>query len=261
MFGIERLQKIRELVIKNKSIEVVKLSVELNVSEVTIRRDLDKLEKEGLIVKTYGGAILVEDMINPSYSTSKSVQVYKEEPVDRVVLDVAMTASMLIADGDTIFIDGSSIGKAMIQMLKDIEDLVIVTNNIEVAFKLFKEAKHKVVMVGGELDEVSGNVTEYDQLDELLIEKVFISVDGIDLDLGYTMNDKDSLRLYKKLKAVSRDIIVMTESTVFNKRSLIKMAPLNGIKSIVTDKRVPEEFKAYYYENNITIHSSMLSQV
>ncbi len=260
MFGIERLQTIRELIIKNKSVEVVKLSKEMNVSEVTIRRDLDKLEKEGLVVKTYGGAILNEEMVTPSYSTVKPTR-DSEEEVDDAVLDVARTASMLISDGDTIFIDGSDAGKALIRQLTDLEGLVIVTNNIEVAFRLFKDARHKVVMVGGELDEASGNVTEYDQLDELLIEKVFISVDGIDLDVGYTMNDKDRLRLYKKLKSVSRDMIVISDSSVFNKRSLVKMAPLNGVESVVTDKRIPEQFKKYYFENNITVHSSMLSQV
>lgn len=260
MFGVERLQTIREIVIKNKSVEVVKLSKELDVSEVTIRRDLDKLEKEGLVIKTYGGAILIDEMISPSYRVNEPTKEVENENVDKVVIDVASTAAKLISNGDTIFIDGSMIGKSLVYEVLELKHLVIVTNSIEIAYGLFKNSKHKVVILGGELDEL-GCVTEYEELDELLIEKAFINVDGIDLDVGYTVNDKKNLRLYKKLKNVSRDIYVMVNSDAFNKRSLVKMTPLDQINAVITDKYIPEVFKTYYFDNNITLHSSMLSQI
>lgn len=261
MFGLERLQTIRELVIEKKSVEVTHLSRELDVSEVTIRRDLDKLEKEGLVVKTYGGAILVEDMLQPMYSRVESKGLEGEDSFDSVTIDVATTASKLIVDGDTVFIDGSQLGHALLRQLQCLEKLIIVTNNIEIAIYIHGETEHKVIIIGGEVDSETGNVTEYDQLEELLIEKTFIGVDGIDLTVGYTVSEKNHLRLYKQLKSVTRELIVMVKSDVFNKRGLVRMVSIDGIETVVTDKHVPDEFKTYYYEHNIKVHSSMLTNI
>lgn len=261
MFGIERLQIIREAVIKNKSIEVIPLSKKLGVSEVTIRRDIDKLEKEGLVVKTYGGAILVK--ANTSIledNNNESSKEVNQPKFDKVTLNIVDMASKLILDDDTIFIDGSVLGQALARETIHKENLTVVTNNIEIAYYLFTESNHKVIMLGGELNGL-GDVTEYDQLDELLIEKVFISVDGIDLDVGYTVSDKNVLRLYKQLKRVTRDLIVLANHQVFDKRGLVRLTKLENIQTVVTDKYIPDHFKSYYYENNIKVHAGMLANI
>lgn len=261
MFGIERLQIIREAVIKNKSIEVIPLSKKLGVSEVTIRRDIDKLEKEGLVVKTYGGAILVNEKSSVSQGNiSESSNEHNQAKFDKVTLDIVNTASKLILEGDTIFIDGSVLGQALARELIHIENLSIVTNNIEIGYYLFTETNHKVIMLGGELNGL-GDVSEYDQLDELLIEKVFISVDGIDLDVGYTVSDKNVLRLYKQLKKVTKDLIVLANHQVFDRRGLVRLTHIGSIETVVTDKYIPDHFKSYYYENNIKVHAGMLANI
>lgn len=258
MFGVERLQIIREAVIKNKSIEVIPLSKKLGVSEVTIRRDVDKLEKEGLVVKTYGGAILVNEKTSILDHDIKHIE---EEPLyDKVTLDIVNTAAKLIQDGDTIFLEGSILGQALAREIIVKENLIIVTNNIEIAYKLFTESSHKVVILGGELNSL-GDVNEYEQLEELLIEKVFISVDGIDLDVGYTVSDKNILRLYKQLKKVTKDLVIMANHQVFDKRGLVRLTKLEDINTVVTDKYIPSHFKTYYYENNIKVHAGMLANI
>ncbi|MFP4697823.1 MAG: DeoR/GlpR family DNA-binding transcription regulator [Eubacteriales bacterium] len=258
MFGIERLQAIRELIKEKKSVEVTHLSKELNVSEVTIRRDLDKLEKEGLVVKTYGGAILLEDN-NSTQETIDSHSQVEDSRQNTPLKSIASTAIKLVDSGDTVFVGGSKIGNILAEELKKIEDLIVVTNSLEIAVYLFRETNHKVVILGGEVDPISGNVLEFDQLDELLIEKVFITVDGVDQQFGYTVNDKSDVRLYKKLKDVSRDLIVLAENTVYEKRGLVKLAPLTGIHTVVTEKHLPNEFKSFYYQNNIKVHTTMLT--
>jgi DeoR/GlpR family transcriptional regulator of sugar metabolism len=259
MFGIERLQAIRVLVKEKKSVEVTYLSKELNVSEVTIRRDLDKLEKEGLVEKTYGGAILIEKDHGSSIVNPPQYQNDIESEVNQIFSKIAGVAAKLIEQGDTVFIGGSTMGIELVKCLVDSKEMIVVTNNIEIGMFIYKETNHKLVMIGGEIDMGSGNVSEFDQLDELLIEKAFITADGVDLQYGYTVNEKNEVRLYKKLEKVSRDVILVVPSERYDKRGLTKMAPLSSIMTIVSDKEMPDEFKAYYFENNIKVHTSMLN--
>lgn len=259
MFGIERLQAIRELLLEKKSVEVTYLSKELGVSEVTIRRDLDKLEKEGLVAKTYGGAILIEEGGALTLGLMDAGASPHMEEISEELGGVARTATKLIDNGDTVFIGGGPIGMALARHLVEKEDLIVVTNNLEVAMTLYKSSDFKLILLGGEVDPATGDVLEYDQLDELLIEKSFIFVEGIDEQFGYTVNEKNHVRLYKKLKSVTRNMIVVAMKDAFEKRGLVKMAPLYEVENIVTEKSMPDHFKTFYYENNITVHTTMLS--
>lgn len=259
MFGIERLQAIRELVKEKKSVEVTHLSKELNVSEVTIRRDLDKLEKEGLVAKTYGGAILIEDQPAGQMDSMEVQAAFAGDVTNSEYDAIAATAAKIIESGDTVFIGGGEAGIPLCRALKDLEDLILVTTNLEIAMYIYANTPHKLVMIGGEIDEASGNVMDYDQLDELLIEKAFITVEGVDMQVGYTVNEKTEVRLYKSLKRVTRTMALMAPSGLYNKRGLMKMAPMSDIGSIVTDKDLPDDYKAYYYDNNIKVYTSMLS--
>lgn len=258
MFGIERLQAIRELIKEKKVVEVTYLSKELDVSEVTIRRDLDKLEKEGLVAKTYGGAILIEEAgtlqerMNLGLSTSFDTQEFGK------FNEIAKSAAKLIEAGDTVFIGGSDMGICLVKEIKEHESLIVVTNNIEIAMYLYKESNHKVVILGGELDSMTGNVLEFDQLDELLIEKAFITVEGVDEQFGYTVNEKSDVRLFKKLTQVTRNMIVVAPGSLYNRRGLVKLAPLDAISNVISDKELPDRFKEIYFENNIKVHTFML---
>lgn len=261
MFGIERLQAIREFIKEKKVVEVAYLSKELNVSGVTIRRDLDKLEKEGLVAKTYGGAILIEDgvVIPEKFMAEAEANVIREG--DQKLLAIAKTAAKIIGPGDTVFVGGSAMGIALVKCLKECEGLIVVTDNIEIAMYIYKETEHKVVIIGGELDTNTGNALEFDQLDELLIEKSFITADGIDEQVGYTVNEKRDVRLFQKLQKVSRNLILVAPSDIYNKRGLVKMASLSSIPNVVSDKEIPDSFKSYYFENSIQVHTSMLNIV
>jgi len=257
MFGIERLQAIRELLKEKKSVEVTYLSQALEVSEVTIRRDLDKLEKEGFIAKTYGGAILIEDGSSLGEKKGEKDK-WLLDKGDEQFGEVVVTAAKLIENGDTIFIAGSPMGRNLAGCIGHKEDLNVVTNNIEIAMYLYKETTHKVIMIGGEVDVQTGNVHEFEQLEELLIEKAFIAVNGVDDKFGYTVNDKSDVRLYKALKDCTRTMVLVTITDNYNKRGLVKLAPLEAIEDIVCDKNMPDTFKSYYYEHNIKVHTNIL---
>ncbi len=259
MFGIERLQAIRMLVKEKKSVEVAHLSKELNVSEVTIRRDLDKLEKEGLVEKTYGGAVLIreeKDVYCDIELPSRREEEIKKNKYDQL----AVMAAKIIEPKDTVFIGGGEMGIALVKALVHRESMIIVTNNIDVAMVIYKETKHRLIMLGGEVEKTTGNVTETEQLGELFIEKAFLTVEGVDIQKGYTVNEKQEVYYYRKLSKMTRDIILLVPRERYRCRGLIKMAALSEILTVVTDKNIPEEFKGYYFENNIKVHTSMLGE-
>ncbi len=260
MFGIERLQAIRELVKEKKSVEVAYLSKELNVSEVTIRRDLDKLEKEGLVAKTYGGAILLEDANGFSEEKDVSFDSRQDWTGTGEYDSIAKTAAKIVESGDTVFVGGGKMGIPLCRALKDHDDLIIVTTNIEIAMFVYGDTPHKLVMIGGEIDENTGNVQDFEQLEELLIEKAFISVEGVDMQVGYTVNEKSDVRLYKSLRQVTRSMVLIAPSDLYDKRGLMKMAKLTDIENIITDKGLSDQFKTYYYDHNIKVHTSMLNK-
>ncbi|GKX28155.1 GntR family transcriptional regulator [Vallitalea longa] len=254
MFGMERLQAIRESLYKNGSVEVVNLSKMLSVSEMTIRRDLDKLEKEGLIVKTYGGAILKKDKTEENSLDDKNEK-------NKLHLKIAKMASQLIEDNEVVFIGGGSILYELLDYLKEKKGLVVVTNNINIAMKIMSYKTVKVIITAGEIDPATGDIFGYEtihSLDNILIEKAFVSVDGIDSELGYTTNTKEYLELYEVIKKISNRVVLVAEHKQYGKRGLKRIAQLDEIKEIVADKNIPDMFKEYYFNNDIKLYASMV---
>lgn len=254
MFGMERLQAIRETLYENGSVEVVTLSKMLSVSEMTIRRDLDKLEKEGLVVKTYGGAILKKDVNDENDALEKDNK-------NKLHSKIAKIASELVEDQEVIFIGGSSILLELSNYLKSKKGLVVVTNNINVAMNIISYKTVKVIITAGEIDPATGDIFGYEtihSLDNILIEKAFISVDGIDSDLGYTTNNKEYLELYQVLRKISNRVILVAEHKQYGKRGLKRIAQLDDIKEVVADKNIPDMFKEYYFNNDIKLYASVV---
>lgn len=254
MFGMERLQAIRETLYKNGSVEVVNLSKTLSVSEMTIRRDLDKLEKEGLIVKTYGGAILKKE-------TTEESSLDEKDKKNKLHLNIAKMASQLIEDDEVVFIGGGSILNELSDYLRDKKGLVVVTNNINIAMNILSYKTVKVIITAGEIDPATGDIFGYEtihSLDNILIEKAFVSVDGIDSDLGYTTNTKEYLELYEVIKRISNRIILVAEHKQYGKRGLKRIAQLDEIKEVVADKNIPDMFKEYYFNNDVKVYTSIV---
>lgn len=254
MFGMERLQAIKEIVYDQESVEVANLSNILGVSEMTIRRDLDKLEKEGLVIKTYGGAVLKKD---------KPFEVVdlKDDSKNDLHKKIAKTASELIEDGEVLFIAGGSITTELCELLKTKKGLVVVTNNIHIARNVMAHRDNKVIVTAGEVNPTTGDINGFESIQTLssfLVQKAFIGIDGIDSDLGYTTNNKEYVHIFNVLQKISNRIILVADHNQYGKRGLVRVANLEDIKEIVTDKKIPSDFKEFYFNNDIKIYASMV---
>ncbi|OEE47747.1 DeoR/GlpR family DNA-binding transcription regulator [Vibrio anguillarum] len=201
-----RRHTIANLVNEQGEVSVDALSAQFETSEVTIRKDLASLEKNGQLLRRYGGAIalpkeVVNDEFNPKVSNRK--------------IKLAKAAAKLIRDHNRIVIDCGSTTAALIQQLNDKRGLVVMTNSLHVANTLNElESEPTLLMTGGTWDTHSesfqGKVAE-SVLRSYDFDQLFIGADGIDLERG-TTTFNELIGLSKVMAEVSREVIVMIES-------------------------------------------------
>lgn len=201
-----RRHSISNLVNEKGEVSVEELSVKFETSEVTIRKDLASLEKNGQLLRRYGGAIsLPKEVVSDELS-------YK---VSSRKVSLATAAASLIRDHNRIVIDSGSTTGALIKQLNNKSGLVVMTNSLHVANALNElESEPTLLMTGGTWDTHSesfqGQVAE-SVLRAYDFDQLFIGADGIDLERG-TTTFNELVGLSKVMAEVSREVIVMVES-------------------------------------------------
>lgn len=142
MFAEERQQKILELLEKNSSTKVKELARMFDVSESTIRRDLQDMEEKGLLKRTHGGAVRIKKMIfEPTFKE-------KEDKSQKEKLIIAKTAASLIEDNDTIILDSGTTTLGIARCL-EAKDITVITNSIDIASELSERDDIELVITGG----------------------------------------------------------------------------------------------------------------
>ncbi|HEY8391790.1 MAG TPA: DeoR/GlpR family DNA-binding transcription regulator [Capillibacterium sp.] len=260
MYAAERLAKIRRIIREKKRIDVATLSKLLAVSEVTIRRDLVKLENEGYIIKTYGGAVLQELVDeNPKNGPAPEVSP-NDDPYLAEKEQIAKIAANLVQDDQIIFLGPGTTCYQIAASLTNKRNLTIVTNNLYVISLLQKLPTINVIAVGGEVNYARnclvGPIAQ-NCLKHLHTNISFVSVDGINLDRGYTLNDFDVLDIIKAIQLNSDEVVLAVDYSKFDKIALTSIGDLTYFKKVITNSRIPEEYKNYYFQNCIGLYTTM----
>jgi len=250
MLAAERRQKIKEILLKNKSIDVATLSKMLKVSDVTIRRDLDTLEEEGFLTKTYGGAILNEpssEKGEPKYESSEEAR------------RIGSMASQMVKEGDVIFLSPGPICLEIAKNIRDVKHLRVITNDIIIAYELHDCINVKVSVTGGDIFENSTVLVgqmAFNNLNNIFINKAFIYVNGINLEHGYTLDSYEEAAVLNLVIDKSQESIIVAEHDKFDKLSFVKLCDLTGIEKVVSSSEIPEEYKKFFFENSIQIYAA-----
>ena len=232
---------------KEKKIEVKKLSELFNVSQVTIRKDLDELEKLGLLKREHGFAMVNnEDDLNYRLSIN-----YTEK------YNIALKALDLIDNNETIMIEsGSSCALLALAIAKANRGINIITNSCFIPRYLKDYPNTKIIVLGGEYQmksEVNYGPLIKHNLKEFYVDKLFIGTDGIDKDMGFTGNDYDRCEVVRMMKEKSKSLIVLTDLSKFNNKSNFKQFDLNEIDYLVTEDNVPSNLINLSNKNNFQI--------
>jgi DeoR family transcriptional regulator of aga operon len=237
---VDRHQYILKQLHRDGRVNVLELCKELNVSSVTIRKDLKLLEKKNLLFRTHGGA----NASNP-YTVDRPVN-EKEKLQSSEKADIATIAAELIEPNDSIIIASGTTVLALAKKIQIKENLTVVTSALNVAIELIKHSNIEVIQLGGFLRRSSSSVTgSYAEttLNDFFCTKLFLGVDGIDLELGLTTTNSMEAQLNKLMIARSQKIIVLSDSTKFGKRGFGRICGIEEVDHIITDSGISDHYK------------------
>ncbi len=253
MFAIERIRIIKNYITNNQQAEVSALSSMLNVSEVTIRRDLEKLESEGFLTRTHGGAVLndKEDEALLPFE-GHNLTDYQE------IADIAV---QLIKDGDIIMLTNGIINLYIAKKLGIKNNITILTNDITIATELSSNKSVKVVLLGGDIDfrynAVFGTLTN-NNLKQFFVSKLFIEIDGISGELDLTVSSIDMASLIQEAAVNASQKILLLTADAFEKNSFYRVGKANQIADrLITNSRIKDVYKNILFNSNIQLFTSI----
>lgn len=233
----ERHQFILSKLQKEGNLNVVELCKELKVSSVTIRKDLKVLEDKNLLFRTHGGATL-----NNPYIVDRPVN-EKEKFQSVEKMNIGAAGAGLVSDNDSIIIASGTTVMSLAKNIIPKNGLTVITSALNVALELMKYPTVEVLQLGGLLRKSSSSVMgSYAEniLSNFFCSKLFLGVDGIDLDFGLTTTNAMEAHLNRQMIAVSQKIIVLADSTKFGRRGFGKICGLDEIDQIITDSGVSD---------------------
>lgn len=255
MLPIERRNKIVEFLQRDKKVVVSNLGPLFKVTEETIRRDLEKLENEGIATKTYGGAILNESLhIDIPYTIRKKSNVPGKQYIGDIV-------SSIIKDGDHIMLDGSSTAVYIAKKLKGKKNLTIITNSIEILLELSDVKGWNILSTGGSLKggalALVGHQAEK-MIKSYNVDKAIVSCKGLDTEKGITDSNEEDAHVKKLMLDSAQTKILAVDSSKFDRVSFTKIVDMSVIDMLITDNEVKDEWEKALSPFNIQIHDNKM---
>jgi DeoR family transcriptional regulator of aga operon len=235
-----RRQEIIRMLQSEGSAQVLALSEQFGVSTQTIRKDLAFLEDHGVSVRCYGGAVAAgaigvadEDPVD----AKRGLHISEKERIGRL-------AASMVKPGDAIILDSGTTTAQIARFLPEKAELVVLSNDAGILNHLLRRDNIELVMLGGRLRRKNmafyGGQTEA-ALDSLQVDRLFLGVDGIDLQRGITTHFEGEAVLNRKMARVAREIVAVTDSSKFGRTCLHRIMGLEEVNVLVTDAGAPEE--------------------
>ncbi len=251
----ERRAQILRKLDETPNISVIQLSMEFNVSEVTIRKDLNTLKKRNLLTRVRGGAIKhpETEAFQDMGVDRKSLFHFKEKKA------IGRLAASLINENETILIDSGSTTMEVAKNLDSFQNLTIITNALNIAIELSKYKRFNIIMLGGFLREASlstlGSIAE-SILEKFYCDKLFLGVDSISIDKGLSTTNIEEANINQTMMSISKQTIALFDSSKFNKRNFAFIAPIEKIDIIVTDENITREQKKQIKAMDIQLYTA-----
>lgn len=226
----ERHQIILEYIKKNDYVDVNYLKDVLNVSEMTIRRDLTKLEEENKLIRVHGGAISRQKEMYEAPLKKRIKSNYREKDL------IGKYAATLVEEGDVVLLDASSTVATMIKYLNI--SCTIITSNITVALDLVENENINVILLGGHLRKSALSLVGYETIDMLAkynVDKVFLSSKAIDIEHGVSDATVEEAEVKKAMINSSKTIYFLMDSTKLNKCTFYNVCKIDKVYNLITN--------------------------
>ncbi|MFC5450360.1 DeoR/GlpR family DNA-binding transcription regulator [Paenibacillus aestuarii] len=220
-------------------VQVHHLAQLLSVSTETIRRDLDRLEKEGRLRKVYGGAVKMRmEHVEPPFL--KRTQMMKREKSA-----MGKLAASLVQDGETIMLDNGTTTLEILPYLFDHANLTIITHSVPILNMAMEMFKGKIIFIGGEMNveyrAATGSLAEQ-LLDHFKVNKAFITAGGISLTDGITDFHLAEAIISRKMMQRAEEAILIADHSKFGMSTFARVSKLEEISMLITDPGCPKEW-------------------
>jgi DeoR/GlpR family transcriptional regulator of sugar metabolism len=238
MLAKQRREKILELITEDGHAKVANLSRIFKVTEVTIRQDLERLEKEGFVLREHGGAYLKNIDLNVRSFTLQNQSNLPEK------MAIARKAVEFIHDGDTIILDSGSTTTEIAKLISDYKNLTVITNALNIALILGAQTGINVNVTGGEFKAPTLSLTGQKAADffqNLHVDKLFLATAGIALKSGLTYPGISDICVKRAMIEAANEIYLVADSTKIGKNSFASLGPLSLINYLITDSKIKAE--------------------
>ncbi|WP_277585371.1 DeoR/GlpR family DNA-binding transcription regulator [Psychrobacillus antarcticus] len=239
-----RKKRIIEVLAVKGKVEIIELVNLLDVSAMTIRRDLDELEKQKKLIRTHGGAAIPEGIIAEQSYLQKVAEAHPQK------VEIAEIAIGLVKDGMKVFLDSGTTNFEIAKRLKRRENLTIVTNDIKIAAELM-DSEVEVIMLGGKIQNgvgaVFGTYAE-NMLKEIHVDILFLGAHAVHSTLGITSATLEKASIKRQMIKSSEVVYLVVDAQKFGKKAFAKIASIDSVTAIITDQTLPVEVEEIYRE-------------
>jgi DeoR family transcriptional regulator of aga operon len=236
----QRREAILQLLTRHGAVQVTDLVQEFGVSAVTIRTDLSALESQGLASRSHGGATLTRTP--PPEQTIRQKDAINQEQKERI----GALAATLVQPGDNIIIDSGTTTISLARHLRDASQVTVMTNGLNIAWELAESPGVDLILTGGLLRKeslsIQGSQAEA-TLQAYNFDKLFLGVDGFDLQFGITTHHEAEASLNHKMVERAKKIVVLTDASKFGRVSLHRIVQLDRVHTVITDAAISQEYR------------------
>lgn len=250
MLGVERRNKILSMLFDKKSLLVQDLSRLFEVTEETIRRDFNNLEKKGLLIRTHGGAVLTDDSrLESPLEVREGINNAGKDAIGR-------RAAQMIQDNDTIILDASTSALYVARHIKDKKGITVITNAVRIILELSSCEDITLISTGGILRKKSlsyvGKMAQ-NVIKTYYANKLFFSCKGFSPKRQLTDSNEQESEMRKTMIGCSEQVIFLCDHTKFNKVGYVNTASVSNIHHIITDTPFPDEWNEAFCDESVII--------
>lgn len=250
MLAQQRRSKILELLQEEGSARVSTLSKVFEVSEPTIRQDLERLEAEGYITREHGGAYLktIPEQV-------RSLTLQHTENMDKKIR-IGRKAAELINDGDFIILDSGTTVTEIAKNLENKKDLKIITSSLNIALLLGAHHEFEVMVTGGEFKAPTLSLTGEKAagfFDQIYVNKLFLATGGVSLETGLTYPGFNDIQVKRAMIESATEIYLVADSTKIGKTSFASLGGIELIHYFITDSEISADDRTEFQERGIRV--------
>ena len=247
----EREKLILEQLEKRSVLSLADACLLTGASVATIRRDFEQLQEKGLAERSYGSIQLPQKKEKSFFGGTEIL-----DETDKEKFAIAQEAAAQVRAGETIFIGTGKTCNMLAAQLRDRAHLRVVTTSITAVLELMEHPNVHLTLLGGEVRTGKNYIETLDSdigqtLRSYYFDKVFLTMDGFDLERGYTVQDKARIPLYTQLSRMTRRLYIVVDSGKFDRRAFATVFPPDKSCRIISTKRLPQHFAAYYRQRGI----------